>query len=510
MNKKTLLLIMDGVGVAPQHSGNAVTESIPKNLIKLWEANPHTYLEASDEYIGLPKGTNGNSEVGHLTIGAGKINYQNLLKINKAIKKGSFYYNTTLQRMVVHAQKNSNRIHLMGCLSDGGVHCHIEHFRAVLRFLQMSKFQGKVFLHIFTDGRDVGPKTAGKYIEELEKMTEEFNIGEISTICGRAYAMDRNFVLERTQKAYDLLTWGKGRTCKDWREAISKAYNNDEIDEYIEPSIINPEATIQDNDAVLFMNFRPDRAIQLTKALKNLINGNFKSKNIKDIFFVGMVEYEKNFPEKIVFPKEYIALPIGRIISDAGYRQLRISESQKFPHVTYFMNGGLPIQYAGEDRVKIPSADVATYDLKPEMSAFEVMNALLSKLDKKHNYRFICVNLANGDMVGHTGNLKAGIKAMETVDYVAGKIVRAAQMQNWTVVITADHGNVERMVEPETGEMLTEHTRNPVPFLIASGDDKLLKNRKLKTGTLSDIAPTILKLMGLEKPAPMTGQNLIS
>ncbi len=512
MRKKVLLLILDGVGVAPASKGNAIALAEPTNLIRLWESNPNTYLEASSEAVGLAPNTNGNSEVGHLTIGAGKINYQNLLKINNTIKKKTFFENQTLKQILYHAQKHNGKIQLMGCLSDGAVHAHIEHFIATLEFFARNNFKGEILFHIFTDGRDVPPKSAITYLNRLEEAIQRFKIGRIASICGRAYAMDRNYVLERTQKAYNLLIFGEGKKYASWQDAIQDAYNQGEIDEYISPSIITQntiqDSTINDNDVVLFLNFRPDRALQITKAIKGKINSVFKTNNLKNIFFVGMVEYEKNFPEKILFPKEYLALPIGRVISDAGVRQLRIAESEKYAHVTYFMNGGLPIQYAGEDRIKIPSPKVPTFDLKPEMSALEVLNALTSKLNGRSNYQFIVCNLANADMVGHTGNLEAGIKAVKTVDYVVGKIVASARAHDWTILLTADHGNAERMINPENNETLTEHTLNPVPLILIDKNLQGSSKRKLRRGSLSDITPTILKLMGIEKPANMTGRNL--
>ena len=514
MKRKILLLIMDGVGVAPRGAGNAVALSEPSSLVRLWDTYPHTYLEASGEHVGLAEDTNGNSEVGHLTIGSGKTNYQNLLKINNAINKGMFFQNQTLKEILYHAQKYESNIHLMGCLSDGAVHSHISHFIATLKFFATNNFTGKVFFHIFTDGRDVPPKSATLYLQELQNAIEGYKIGQIASLCGRAYAMDRNNIWERTQKAYDLLVSGKGRKFSNWKQAIEQAYQKGEVDEYIEPTIISTEnqqaSTIQDNDAILFLNFRPDRAIQLSKALKNKEEDRIQIKNFKNLFFVGMAEYKKDFPEKILFPKEYIALPIGRIISEAGLRQLRIAESEKYPHVTYFLNGGLPLQYSREDRIKIPSPKVKTYDMKPEMSAIEIMDTLVNKLDRKNDYSFIVANLANGDLVGHTGNLEAGIKAMEVVNYVVDKIVRTALSHNWTTILTADHGNVERMINTKNGDTLTEHTQNPVPLIIINNETRNRIKKQLPNGSLCDVAPTILNLMGISKPSAMTGRALIS
>lgn len=501
-NKKVLLLILDGVGVAPKSQGNAITLAQPQNLIKLWETYPSTYLEASGEAVGLVENTNGNSEVGHLTIGSGKIHYQNLLKINKAIKKGTFFSNNTFEKLLNHSLEKNSNIHLLGCLSDGSIHSHINHFFSVLEYLKEKDFQNKVFIHVFTDGRDTPQKSAKIYLELLEKKIAELGIGEIASICGRAYAMDRNNNLERTKKAFDLIVNGIGKKFDDWDKAIEHSYENGEIDEYIEPILISSEAKIKDNDSLLFMNFRPDRAVQLSKMIAN--------SKIQDLFFASMVEYKSGFPKDVIFPKEYLSLPIGRIISEAGIKQIRIAESEKYPHVTYFFNGGQPIQFHGEERIKIPSANVATYDLQPEMSAYNIANSVKQVLaDKKKNFRFAVVNIANGDMVGHTGDLNASIKAIKVIDDVSGKIVSLAKTHDWTTIITADHGNIERMIDEKTGLANPEHTLNPVPFLIVDEEIRRKNNKRLRLGSLSDVAPTILKIMGLKKASTMTGKSLI-
>ncbi len=505
MKEKILLLILDGVGVAPSHQGNAVSIAQPQTLIKLWERNPHTYLEASAEDVGLAANTNGNSEIGHLTIGSGKINYQNLLKINQSIEKEKFFQNNVLKNILEHCKRNNSDVHLMACLSDGGVHSHISHILATLKFFSINNFQGNVLLHMFTDGRDVTPRSAQTFFKTLEKNILKLKTGRISTICGRAYAMDRNNDLEKTQKAYDLLMFAKGNISRSWQECLTEAYNRGEIDEYITPTVIrkkDEKTTIEKNDSVIFLNFRPDRALQLSRAINNV-----KEKNL---FFAGMVEYEKNFPQNVIFPKEYITLPIGRVIANMGLRQLRIAESEKYPHVTYFTNGGLPIQYTGEDRINIPSANVPTYDLKPEMSAVEIMNTLIERLHKKYDYKFIVANIANGDMVGHTGNINAGVKAIKVVDYVVNNIIKTAKLNNWSIIITADHGNVERMIDTETNEILTEHTQNPVPFLLISPQKRSIKQNKKTKNSLQDIAPTILDIMHIKKPSVMTGNSLLS
>ena len=504
--KKVLLLILDGLGVAPKSEGNAVTLANPQNLSRLWEVYPRTYLEASGEAVGLVEDTNGNSEVGHLTIGSGKAHYQNLLKINNAIKKEVFFSNQTLKNLLKHAIKNKSKIHLMGCFSDGAVHSHIDHFVAVLYFFRREGFKGQVLIHAFTDGRDTPQRDTKRHFQKLEEKMREHKIGRFASICGRAYAMDRNNIMHRTQRAAKLLLQGKGHYAHNWREAIDKAYQKGQIDEYIEPICIfnnSPqESIIQKNDSVLFMNFRPDRAIQISQAITG--------SGLENLFFAGMVEYKKKYPENVVFPKEYISLPIGRVISEAGYSQFRLAESEKFPHVTYFFNGGQPIQYNGESREIVPSPSVVTYDLKPEMSAYEVLGKLKETIaQNKKDFRFGVVNFANCDMVGHTGNLDAAVKAVKVIDDVVIKSVKIARALGWTTLITTDHGNIERMIEPSTNLPNTEHTQNPVPFLIIDEQIKNSVPRQLRLGTLSDITPTILKLIGIERPSNITGRSLL-
>lgn len=499
---------MDGLGVAPVSEGNAVTQANTENLIKYWETSPHTYLKASGPAVGLPEAVFGNSEVGHINIGAGKVIFQNLPKINKAIENGTFYSNQTLIEALSHARNNNSNIHLMGCLSDGSVHSHIDHLIATLKFLQKQKVTSKVYIHAFTDGRDSLPNSAPKYFEKLEEAIKLFGIGHIATICGRALAMDRNQTWERTAKAYNLLTKGEGQSYSSWSEALEKSYANNVFDEYIEPSIIPDSGTIptiKENDAVIYLNFRSDRAIQLSEAFIEAEFNNFPVNRFQNLFFAGMVAYKKDFPRKVLFPKEYIKLSIGRIMSENGLRQLRIAESEKFPHVTYFFNGGMPIKYNGEDRIEIPSPAVATYDMKPEMSALEVTAALEQRIDL-NIYDFIVLNLANPDMVGHTGNLEACIKAIQTTDYCVDRLVKRFTSYGGTVLITADHGNAEEVIRVD-GTVDTEHSYNPVPFIVVNPPQSV---KNLQTGSLQNIAPTILELMGLQKPADMTGNSLLN
>jgi len=508
ITEKVMLLVLDGVGVAPDSRGNAVTQAKIPNLRKYWDAYPHTYIQASGNAVGLPNGVYGNSEVGHLNLGAGKVVLQNLPRINKAITSGAFYNNETLTSAYEHAISNNSRVHIMGCLSDGSVHSHIDHFIATLKFFKKKNFEGKVYFHAFTDGRDTSPKVASNHLAKLEKAITENQLGHIASIIGRGYAMDRGKKWERTQMAYDLITQGKGQTFNNWADAISKSYGNDETDEYIMPIILPDNEVlpvIQSNDVILFMNFRADRALQLTDAFINPSFSSFTTKPLANIFYASMVAYRRNYPEKVIFPKEYLKLTLGRILAENSLRQLRMAETEKFPHVTYFFNGGLPIKYKGEDRKEIPSPNVATYDQKPEMSLPELTEALVSRI-QLNIYDFIFVNIANPDMVGHTGNLSACVTAMEHVDNALGQIIPEFIARGGIVLITADHGNVEELIKIDTGEMDTEHSFNPVPF-IAVGNN--IQDIDLKYGTLANVAPTILDLLGIDKPTEMQESSLI-
>ena len=506
MQRPIMLIIMDGFGVAPKSQGNAIAMARPSNLIRLWNSSPHTYLKASSEAVGLPANTNGNSEVGHMNIGAGKVIYQNLPRINKAINKGEYFQNATLLSSFEHIRDTNSALHIAICLSDGAVHSHINHLMATIDVIVRNNIQQKVYIHAISDGRDVSPKSFLNYINLLEsKIANSPNI-TIATICGRAYAMDRNENWDRTSKYYDLLVNAQGSHNNDYIQYIDSQYNNNITDEYFEPAVIDKSgfSGIKDNDAFIFLNFRPDRAIQITKAFVDSGFTCFPRKQINNLLFISMVEYQKNLPQNVLYPKEYISLPIGRVISDYGFRQLRIAESEKFPHVTYFLNGGLSIIHQGEDRIEIPSPNVPTYDMKPEMSATAITDAIIDRIQNDY-YKFIAVNFANGDMVAHTGNLEATIKSINTVDYCVNKLVANFTARGGVTLITSDHGNAEGLLNLNTGEMDTEHSQNDVPFLICG--DKL-NIQTLKYGSLCDIAPTILKLAGFSAPDVMTGQAL--
>jgi len=494
MQRKLLLLILDGVGTAPKSNSNAVTLSEPSNLISYWNNYPHTYLRADSQYVGLPENTKGNSEVGHLNIGAGNIIYQSLPRINRSIKRGDIATNSALLESISKtSQKNSN-IHLMGCLSDGGVHSHIEHFIALISAIHNKNPEIKIRIHGFLDGRDTPPKSAEQYINYINESLKTNVNCSIVTLCGRAFAMDRNQALDRTKKAFELVSQANGVKYKDTQSALIDQYTKIQSDEYLNPSVIGDYRGIEKNDIVIFVNFRADRAIQLSKML--ISNG---------IDVVGMYKYAKDIPEKALFPKEYVRLPLGRIISDAGLTQLRIAETEKFPHVTYFFNGGTPLKYKGEIDIEIPSKKVETYDLLPEMSLPEMTEELISQI-KSDRFNFIVANIANGDMLGHTGNIDATVKSMRLVDKNVKQIVDAQLSRGGDVIITADHGNSDEMVNLQTGKMDTEHSINPVPFIhIQSSPQKEI----LKLGKLSNIAPTILKIMGIKKPSQMSGLSLI-
>ena len=509
VKKKVMLIILDGFGAAPASKGNAVTNANPENLSSLWTTNSHTYLLASGPAVGLPENVKGNSEVGHLSIGAGSLVNQNLPRINKAIEKGFLESNTVLNKAITHAQKDNSAIHLMGCLSDGSVHAHIDHFIAFLDIFAKKNFAGNVYIHAFTDGRDTPPDSSEKYLEKIDKHCREIGVGKIATMCGRYYAMDRNREWEKTEKAFKLITEGIGTKYSSYEEAVLDNYNKGKTDEFIQPSIItdNPNnlPIIKDNDSIIFMNFRADRAVQLTDAFINSKFNNFTRKNIKNFFFASIMEYKRSYPPNVIFPKQYIFNPLGKVLSTSGLRQLRIAESEKFPHVTYFFNGGMNLQYQGEDRIEIPSPDVATYDEQPEMNAEKVTDTLIKKIST-NIYDFILLNFANTDMVGHTGSIPASIKAVSTVDVLTNSLVRHFLAKGGTVIITADHGNVEELLNINTGAMDTEHSLNPVPLILI---DKNIPKQQLPYGALKDIAPTILHIMGIPQPSEMTGRSLL-
>ena len=504
IKQKVLLVVLDGLGVAPKSKGNAVVLANPTNLSSLWNTNPHTYLLASGQAVGLPKNVKGNSEVGHQNLGSGQIVNQNLLRINKSIQSGAFFHSTSLFNGLTHALRHNGNIHIIGLLSDGSVHSHINHFIATLKYFSQYNFKNKVFFHIFTDGRDTPTDKAKVFLDKLQFHINEKGLGEIATICGRRFGMDRNRTWDRTKLAYDLIVNGVGENFNNYTEAINSSYAQGTSDEFIQPSVI-VKTKVKPGDAIFHMNFRADRALQLSQAFLDANFKDFQRDLIPNIYFAAMVEYRKGFPANILVPKQYISLPIGRIISSNGLKQLRISESEKFPHVTYFFNGGVSVRYDDEDRIEIPSPPVSLYDEKPEMSADKVTDILLNRINADL-YDFILVNFANPDMVAHTGNLDASIKAIQVVDKYVMDLVRTFTSRGGCVIVTADHGNAEELINLDTGKVDTEHSLNPVPLILVGTK---ISPHVLPYGSLRDVAPTILQLMGIAQPIEMTGKSLI-
>lgn len=500
---------MDGVGVAPQSPANAVTLAKTPNLDSLWPRYPHTYLYAAGINVGLPHGVDGNSEVGHMNIGSGKIIFQELPRIDNSINNGSFYKNQQL--LDAFARAKDHKVHLIGLVGAGQVHSSYGHLLALIEMARKLKIPtNKLFIHAFTDGRDSPPKGAYKILENLETELKRDGIGSIATIIGRYYAMDRDERWDRTRQAYEMIVSGQGKNVNNWREALKESYKNNVFDEYLTPYIVSQNqemaSTVEPGDAVIFFNYRPDRAVQLTRAFEDPNFTGWERPLIEDLYFVGMSNYEKGFPFRVAFPPDNIVNPLGKVISDNSLRQLRLAESEKFPHVTYFMNGRNQKQYPGEDWIEVPSPrDIATYDQRPEMSTEMITDVLIEKI-KSDFYDFIVVNFASADMVGHTGMIDPTIKAMEVIDNSIGKICDAVLEKKGAVIITADHGNAEELVNQQTGQTDTQHSTNPVPLLIIKKD---LEPKELSFGILADIAPTILAMLGLPKPPEMTGRNLL-
>ena len=510
MDKKTtMLMILDGFGINENPESNAVKLANIPNINRIMKENPNTIIHTSGLDVGLPEGQMGNSEVGHTNIGAGRIIYQELTRITKDIETGDFFSIPELVAAIDNCKKNNSKLHILGLLSDGGVHSHNRHLYAILELAKRKDFED-VYVHCFLDGRDTPPASADGYILELEEKMKEKGIGKIATIAGRFYAMDRDKRWERIEKAYDAMVKGEGDKYASVNAAIENSYQKEIFDEFVKPSIIckndEPVATIGENDSVLFFNFRPDRAREITRTIVDPEFKEFKRKYFKT-YFVCFTNYDETLLPyvHIAFKKEEIKNTFGEYISNLGMTQLRIAETEKYAHVTFFFNGGEEKQYPGEDRILIPSPKVETYDLKPEMSAFEVTDNVLEAINSR-KYDAIILNFANPDMVGHTGSLEAAIKALEALDGCVERIVEAILNNGGHLLITADHGNCEQMIDYKTGEPHTAHTTttNPVPLALIGKDDV-----KLKEGRLADLAPTLLNLMGLEKPAEMTGESLI-
>ena len=501
MNKTpTTLIIMDGFGLANASGDNAVSLAQTPVLDRLFREYANTTLSASGLDVGLPDGQMGNSEVGHTNIGGGRVVFQDLPRISRAIDDGSFFKNEAYNKAMDNCLKNGSSLHLYGLLSDGGVHSHIQHLFALL---QMAKDKGleKVYVHCFLDGRDVSPTSGKSFVQELCDKCAEIGVGKIATVMGRYYAMDRDKRWERVQMAYDAMVYGEGIHNADPVDAVAKSYANGVTDEFVEPVVCDSEGTIGDNDSVIFFNFRPDRAREITRAIVDPEFDGFQ-REFFPTTYVCNTEYDASMPNVLVaWPRVAVKNGLGEYLRSMGMTQLRIAETEKYAHVTFFFNGGVEKQYPGEDRVLVPSPKVATYDLQPEMSAFEVCDKCVERIESGA-YDVIILNFANCDMVGHTGVLEAAVKAVETVDTCVGKVVEATLKMGGIAMITADHGNAEDMKQ-EDGSPMTAHTTNPVPFILCGAGSEL------RTGRLADIAPTILDVLGLACPPEMDGRTLI-
>lgn len=499
------IIIMDGFGISPTQEGNAIANARKPNLERLWKQYPTTTLKASGLAVGLPRGQMGNSEVGHLNLGGGRIVYQDLTRISLAVEKGTFASNPVLHEAMNLARKGGSKLHLIGLLSDGGVHSHITHLYALLEMAR-SMDLSRVFVHAILDGRDVPPRSALGYFRDLEEKFSQTGTGSTATVSGRYYTMDRDRRWERVEKAYRCLVYGEGLRADSAEEAVRKGYDRGENDEFIMPTVVDDKGMVDDGDSIIFFNFRPDRAREITRAFVDKDFQEFATKPIR-VHYTCMTQYDATLNAPVAYPAENLIDTLGEVVSRAGLKQLRIAETEKYAHVTYFFNGGKEEVNPGEDRVLIPSPKVATYDLQPQMSAYEVRDELLARLDSGR-YDLVVLNFANPDMVGHTGIFEAAVKAVEVVDGCVGEIVNRILSLGGAVLLTADHGNAEKMQDSDTGQPHTAHTTNPVPFTLITSDRKSYCLRE--DGILADVAPTALELMHIPQPEAMTGRTLIN
>ncbi len=504
--RPTMLMILDGFGLNPNTEGNAIAAARKPHLDEIFSTYPMTSLQACGLDVGLPEGQMGNSEVGHLNIGAGRIVYQDLTMITKAIEDGSFFENQAFAKAIEHVKKNDSTLHLLGLLSDGGVHSHITHLLALVDLAKQKGIE-KLCVHCFLDGRDVPPRCAEQYMDQLTEHLQQAGIGKIGIVSGRYYAMDRDKRWERLEKAYDAMTIGEGYHAATGQEAIRMAYERDENDEFVLPTVVDGAFPVSDGDSMIMFNFRPDRAREITRAF---VDENFdanafaRKKTVQDICYICMTQYDAEMPNvTLAYPPETPANTLGVYLSNLGLKQLRIAETEKYAHVTFFFNGGVEEPEEGEDRILVPSPSVPTYDLQPEMSAPEVTKKVLEAIESDQ-YDVIILNFANADMVGHTGIMEAAVKAIETLDECVPQIVDAVLAKGGQILLTADHGNADEMID-ENGNVMTAHSLNPVPLVNISRDPLPLKDG----GKLCDLAPTLLKLMGLEIPEEMTGKPLV-
>ena len=500
MNKKVILMILDGWGKSPNPEVSAIEKANTPFIDSLYKKYPNSDLLTDGMHVGLPKGQMGNSEVGHMNLGAGRIVYQDLAKINKAVKEDTLKNEKVLADAFAYAETNNKKVHLLGLVSDGGVHSHIDHLKALIDSIEQTNV-ANAYIHAFTDGRDVDPKSGKKFLETIESHCKGKNT-KLASVIGRYYAMDRDKRWERVKLAYDLLVHGEGSFSENISEAIQNSYNDDVTDEFIKPIILDKAGTISKDDVIIFFNFRTDRGRELTQVLNQQ---DFAEQGMKklNLYYVTMTNYDDSFKDiKVIYDKENIKDTLGETLAKAGKKQIRIAETEKYPHVTFFFNGGREEPFEGEERLLCPSPKVATYDLKPEMSAYDIRDAIVPEL-KKGAVDFVCLNFANPDMVGHTGIMEAAIKACETVDECAKDVITTGLENGYSTLVIADHGNCDTMMNPD-GSPNTAHTTNPVPLILVDSEIQ-----KIKDGILGDIAPTILHLIGVEKPEAMTQNSLV-
>lgn len=502
--KPTMLLIMDGYGVSGQQAGNAIAAANKPNLDRIFATYPHTTIGASGLQVGLPEGQMGNSEVGHLNIGAGRIVYQELTKITKSVQDGDFFENPVLNEAMDYALSKGSSLHLLGLLSDGGVHSHIDHLLALIGMAARKGLE-KVFVHGFLDGRDVPPRCAVQYVLQCEETMKQIGVGSIATISGRYYSMDRDNRWERVTLAYQAMTSGIGEYADSAVAAVENAYIRGENDEFVRPTIVNSDGMIQNGDAIIMFNFRPDRAREITRTFVDPeFSGFQRGKMPQDLYYACMTQYDKTMPNvHVAYLPQNLKNTFGQYISELGLKQLRIAETEKYAHVTFFFNGGVEAPNPGEDRILVDSPKVATYDLQPEMSAYGVTDRVLEQI-AGDRYDVIILNFANPDMVGHTGIMEAAVAAIEAIDSCVGKITDAVLAKGGQILLTADHGNAEAMLD-ETGAVQTAHSTNPVPLVFISNEPKELA----EGGILADLAPTLLTMMDLPIPSEMTGKSLL-
>ncbi|HHT21522.1 MAG TPA: 2,3-bisphosphoglycerate-independent phosphoglycerate mutase [Tissierellia bacterium] len=501
--KPTALIILDGWGVRAEPEGNAIIQAHPKNFLRLKADHPYGEISASGLDVGLPAGQMGNSEVGHLNIGAGRVVYQPLTQIHRDLEDGTLYRNPTFVQAFARAKASGQKFHFLGLLSDGGVHSHIDHLKGMLRYAKQVGLE-RVYVHAFLDGRDTLPTSGKGYLEELQTTMREYGLGKIATVSGRYYAMDRDRRWERVEKAYLALVEGEGETATDVSRAMDESYERGITDEFFLPTVIDRDGLIEDGDTVLFFNFRPDRAREMSTVLTDPTFEAFPVQRMS-LDYYGLTQYDTEFQNvKVIYEPQSFVNTMGEYLSNLEFRQFRIAETEKYAHVTFFFNGGREEPFSGEERVLIPSPKVATYDLEPAMSAEGIKDRFIQAIQEKNHDFYLC-NFANPDMVGHTGVMPAAIQAIQTVDGCLGEVVAALRQAGVQVLITADHGNSEEMIDPATDDVLTAHTTNPVPLIIIADDVETIE----PGGRLADLSPTILDLMGLEQPKEMTGHSLI-